>query len=195
MTNFEDLERIWHGQAIGDSPSMPNDVIAQAGRNKREMVLTHVSTIAILSGVTVMIFLYFFLFNSRQFQVFSTAVLLMCLALVFRIGFEVASYWQFKKVDITADFNRYIREITHFYAFRRRIQYFITPLSMLCYTSGLVIFVAKIYAHVSPISGFFTITSGIGLLCFIIWIIVHQTRRETELLNFLMDVEKKLQTE
>jgi hypothetical protein len=185
MEKFEALQDIWNQQTGQNAPVLSDEIIAKATAQTKKMATIHLSTMLIL-GVTLLCLIGFFLkLNLQDISLAFVGILLMILSLCSRIILEFMSLKRFKKVDILSDFDAYTQEITRFYAFRKTVQFFVTPLSILCYCIGFAMILPAFKQTISHDFYLYILISGSLFLMFITWIIIRQVKQELSILDFL----------
>jgi hypothetical protein len=188
MKEFEELQNAWNQQDTKGSLPLADDIIVKANTQTKKMTAFHLSTMMILT-MTVLVLIWFFL--TLDFQEISqplVGILMMILSLSSRIIIEFISLKKFKKVNILSDFNTYTQDITRFYAFRKMLQFRITPLSIACYYIGFVLLIPTFKQTLSNGFYLYVLSSGFLFLIFITWIIIRQVKQELSILDFLKSI-------
>jgi hypothetical protein len=190
MEKFEALQDIWNQQTVQNTPVLSDEIIAKATAQTKKMATIHLSTILIL-GVTLLCLIgFFFKLNLQAIGLPFLGILLMILSLFSRIILEFMSLKRFKKVDILSDFDAYTQEITRFYAFRKSIQFIVTPLSIGCYLIGFLLLLPFFKQGVSNSFFLYILISGSLFFVFITWIIIRQMKQELGILDFLKNTRR-----
>jgi hypothetical protein len=190
MEKFDVLQDIWNQQTVQNTPVLPDDIIAKATVQTKKMATIHLSTMLIL-GVTLLCLIGFSLsLNFQDISLPFVGVLMMILSLFSRIILEFISLKRFKKVDILSDLDSYTMEINRFYAFRKTIQFIITPLSIFCYCIGFALILPAFKQAISLNFYLYILISGSLFLMFITWIIIRQIKQELSILDFLKNTRR-----
>jgi hypothetical protein len=190
MEKFDVLQDIWNQQTVQNTPVLSEEIIAKATVQTKKMATIHLSTMLIL-GVTLLCLIEFSLsLNFQDISLPFLGILLMILSLFSRIILEFISLKRFKKVDILSDFDSYTMEITRFYAFRKTIQFIVTPLSIGCYLIGFLLLLPAFKQTISHGFYLYILISGSLFLIFITWIIIRQVKQELSILDFLKNTRR-----
>jgi hypothetical protein len=185
MEKFEALQDIWNQQTVQNTPVLSEEIIAKATVQTKKMATIHLSTMLILS-VTLLCLIGFFLWlKLRNSSLPYVGILMIILSLFSRIILEFISSKKFKKVNILSDFDSYTKEITRFYAFRKSIQFIVTPLSIFSYLIGFLLLLPFFKQGVSNSFFLYILISGSLFFVFITWIIIRQVKQELGILDFL----------
>jgi hypothetical protein len=185
MEKFEALQDIWNQQKVQNTPILPADIIAKATVQTKKMATIHLSTMLILGVTLLCLFGFFLSLNFQDLSLPFVGISLMILSLFSRIILEFISFKRFKKVDILSDFDSYTQEITRFYAFRKTIQFIVTPLSIGCYLIGFLLLLPAFKQTISHGFYLYILISGSLFLIFITLIIIRQVKQELSILDFL----------
>lgn len=183
MNAFTDLEQAWQQQAVTDSqrPS-PEQLMQRAEQQARQLKAKFRWTMGLLSLTVLILAVYFTTYAGFRFTAFSVGLLLMMGSLLLRIVLEWISARQFRRLDVRADFNAYLQQLTAFYRKRRWLHLVITPLLYAAYTAGFVLLLPVFRQEFS--SGFYVylLVSGFGSLVVLAWVIFKTNRRELSIL-------------
>jgi hypothetical protein len=190
MEKFEALQDIWNQQKVQNTPILPADIIAKATVQTKKMATIHLSTMLILGVTLLCLIVFFFKLNLQAIGLPFLGILLMILSLFSRIILEFMSLKRFKKVDILSDFDSYTQETTRFYAFRKTIQFIVTPLSIGCYLIGFLLLLPAFKQTISHGFYLYILISGSLFLIFITWIIIRQIKQELSILDFLKNTRR-----
>ncbi len=195
MTNFDQLQALWHQQPSPGEPPAAEAILVKAQQSHRQMRATHLGTIVILTVTVLVLAGYFWLYDMTTSSPALLGSGLMMVSLLLRIGVEYGSYCLFRGIKRHADLRTCLEQTRSFLRVRKGIQWGVTPLSLGSYVGGFILLLPYVRAEVS--GGFYgyIILSGLLSLVVISVIIYRQIRRELHLLAQLKESYTILLTE
>lgn len=192
MTSFEQIQDLWSNQPGGNQPGA-DAIIQQARLHTKTIKQKHKGTILILSVTAIVVAVYFTSYFSSTLNQPMAGVLLMLLSLLVRIAAEGISYRRFTGISITAHLQEYTRQAAMFYGFRKKILFLLTPLVLILYTAGFLLLLPAVKENVSHGFYIYILLSGSCFAVFISWLIIRQTKKEIQLLQYLTRVQDDIQ--
>jgi uncharacterized membrane protein (DUF485 family) len=193
MDTFDDIQALW-GKQNEPHPSAdsPEKIMAKADKNKKELRFNHLSTMAILTVTVGVVIWYASVFGNTTYTDVTIGLFLMIASMILRIGFEYFSFRKFNQISPKNTTKACLEATISFQKLRRRIQFFVTPLSLLSYVLGFIMLLPYIKAGVSEGFYWYILGSGVVLLIFFSVIIYRQIKREIHLMNHLEESYTKL---
>lgn len=189
MNAFNELQQAWNQQHTTTPAPSPEALLKKARKHTRLIKLKHLWTMVILGLLVVLLTAYFGYAADFVVSRASAGLLCMISSIVLRVVLEYASYTSFSRIDAGSSFKEYTAQITRFYARRKLIHYFFTPIILLVYILGFILLLPFFKRDLS--AGFYTyvVISGIVVLAFFAWFIFKQVKKEMRLLAFLKAIE------
>lgn len=183
---FEDLKSAWKNQHNIDPPENGSQKIVEKVRfmkNKQR----------ITNGVLAITFLvlvgFFFYISAYRYTQVMLLLLTMIGAVLLRIGIEVYSLSNLKKLDSTVHMGEFFIKLKRYYTQRLKVHYVATPLILIIYSIAFVGLLP--YFKESLSSGFYTYIqiSSVMVLIVLSFFIGLQIRKELRLLRTLKNEE------
>ncbi len=193
MENFEDIQALWGKQnSPNQSVVSPDEIVKNAEKNKKQMRLNHLSTMAILSATAGLVVWFASVYGNIAYTNVTIGLALMIGSMLFRVGAEYFSFLKFQQISLKVTTKECLEATIKFHQLRQKIQYIFTPLSLMCYVVGFILLLPYVKTYVSQ--GFYTyiLCSGVAFLIFISVIIYRQIKRENQLMGNLKTSYEKL---
>jgi uncharacterized membrane protein (DUF485 family) len=193
MDTFDDIQALWGKQnEPQQSADSPAKIMAKADKNKKELRRNHLSTMAILTATAGAVIWYASVFGNTAYTDVTIGLFLMIASMILRVGLEYFSFLKFSQISLQNTTKACLETTISFQKLRRRIQFFITPLSLASYVLGFILLLPYIKAGVSEGFYWYILGSGVVFLVFLSVIIYRQIRREIQLMNHLEESYTKL---
>lgn len=188
MKTFKDIQDIWNEQNEAKPAAGSEELIKKAISHARIIRSKHLWTFGVL-GLTLLIVILFFISVAgyRVTQPF-IGFIMMIMALLTRIIAEYISFIRLTGIDITLSLQNYASKMAGFYKFRRNIQFWLTPLMLLLYSSGFILLLPSFKMTLPGWFYLYILISGAVLLLVLSWYIYRQVKTEMKLLKFLKDI-------
>ncbi len=189
MTSFNEIQDTWNRQPRAIQAPPAAEIISRAESNTRKIKRKHQWTIGLLVVTVLLLGWYFIAYGMQALNQFFWGLSTMILSLILRIFLEYISYRQFQQIDIRSDFNTYAENIRRFYARRKKLNFFYTPLVLLAYTIGFLLLLPAFRQAFSAVFFWYIIISGVSFLILFTWMIRKQAKQEMRLLDFLKAIK------
>lgn len=191
MTNFQILQDLWQQQK-SELKQEPAVIIQKAITEQQAFKFRLKSTMLILL-VTVGILILYFIFYLRLSNItIQLSAALMIGSMLCRVGVEMISHWQLRQIDFTQSLKDYTHQFTRFYAFRIRVNFFFTPLTMMLYCYGFIHLLPSLKTSMTEGWYLYILISGVGFLVgfsvFLFWYV----KREMQILQEMKAVEESM---
>ena len=127
---MDDLASLWKGGKQGSSQTESVDVIiAQAQQRKRSSLMAHYGNIAIMTGVMIMVAVFFLYLYPFRTVLSIAGVYTMIAGLAIRIVIEIFSVMRSTKIQLSDAVATKANEALQFYNFRKKIH---GPVTIVC---------------------------------------------------------------
>lgn len=189
MENFNDIQSLWTKQVDAPPPNDSNTLIKVANQKIKIIKRNHVGTIVILSAkIAVLVYYYLWLFNVT----ISNRIIglqLMIFVLVARVILEIISIIQFYKIDFTADFKNYTKQLMSFYKLRKAIHFILTPIIYISYIVGFTSMLPLFKENF--LTGFYIyiLVSGFGFLILFSYFLLKVIKKDMNNLDVLKQLD------
>lgn len=185
MKDFENLQHLWHNQKDKNHLVQPQSLIDKAEKQSRAIRQKHIGTTVVLATTLAIIIGYFIWVGFYGLNLFSLGIATMASMLFIRIALELSSMKKLTNIKPYQDFSRYSSALIHFYQWRKKIHYIITPIIYISYFIGFLMLLPTFKQYLS--SGFYTyvIVSGIVVFFGLGFFIAKQIKQEVAMLEHL----------
>ncbi|WP_395077706.1 hypothetical protein [Flavobacterium sp.] len=189
MEKFEELQSIWDKQSDATPKFDSKAITIEANRNIKIIKIKHFWTIGILSVIVfILVYYYFWIFNDAIADRI-IGLQLMIFVLIGRVILEIISIFQFKKIDFTATFKNYTKQLVSFYKFRKVTHFVLTPIIYLSYCFGFISLLPLFKESLSNGFYLYVLISGIGFLVFFSYFLIKGIRQDMNNLEFLKKID------
>jgi hypothetical protein len=193
MDEINDLINRWKEAKSGNPErSSVATLIAAANRKKKSSLNFHYGNIAVLSGVVVMLVLFFiYLFPFRE-TLSKTALAFMIGSVVIRIALEIASAMRARQINLTDSALQATTATIRFREFRKTIHGSVTVSLVGIYIIGLFMLTPEFLLHTGRWIYLFDLFFLISAV-FLIWRIRKSILKEMSELEEIIALKKELE--
>ena len=189
MEKFNNIRSLWTKQVDASPPNDSNTLIKVANQKIKIIKRNHVGTIVILSAtIAVLVYYYLWLFNAA----ISNRIIglqLMIFVLVARVILEIISIIQFYKIDFTADFKNYTKQLMLFYKLRKAIHFILTPIIYIGYIVGFASMLPLFKENFSTGFYIYILVSGFGFLILFSYFLLKVIKKDMKNLDVLKQLD------
>lgn len=189
MKTFENLQDIWNAQSISNNKKTTAELILIAEEHSKKIKLNHIGTLVII-GITILILIAYFLWiESHSFSLFKLGLELMIASMMIRIMIEGISIRKFNLIKTELPLIEYSKKATHFYDWRKKIHFVVTPIIYLVYTLGFSMMIPTLRVEFSTLFFIYLLVSGYGFLIAFAFFLRKKMKNEMEILEFLKNIQ------
>jgi hypothetical protein len=189
MEKFNDIQSLWTKQVDASPPNDSNTLIKVANQKIKIIKRNHAGTIVILSAtIAVLVYYYLWLFNVA----ISNRIIglqLMIFVLFARVILEIISIIQFYKIDFTADFKNYTKQLMSFYKLRKAIHFILTPIIYISYIVGFASMLPLFKENFSTGFYIYILVSGFGFLILFSYFLLKVIKKDMKNLDVLKQLD------
>jgi len=191
---MDDLTSLWKGGKPGAvSQDSVNSIINQANERKRSSLFAHYGNIAILTGVLLMVAVFFLYLYPFGTMLSKAGVFTMIGGLAIRIVIEVFSVMRSQRILISDPVARNADEALAFYNFRRKVH---GPVTLTCV--GLYILgwfmLSPEYSRFMPLPGLVAMDLGFVVMAAVLIVVIRKGLKK-EIADLYKIVELRRQLE
>lgn len=191
---MDDLKAIWKtakGQTKQSDVSAAS-LIQQAESKKRQALLAHYSTIAILTLLVIMLGCCVYFFFPFQDLLSRAGVVLMIGGVTIRVGIEIYSISKSNKVNVSDTTARAVEDTVAFHQFRKKIHGPVTLIIVLLYIIGFYMLSPEFSRYISfSMLAIFDAGFLVGAVV-LAWAIRKGMMKELEDLGDIIEIQKQL---
>ncbi|WP_340064851.1 hypothetical protein [Ascidiimonas aurantiaca] len=181
--NFKEIQKLWNQQET--NPVAPVELM-EKGRDAQKKIKNQHKYTMIIMAVTAGILISFFIsIAAWHYEGFTAKLFLMVFVLLLRWLLEKYSFRRWHHIKPILSAEMYMKKITAFYRWRRKLHIVYTPILIMIYTIGFVLLLPYFEAGLSRGFYLYVVWSGVVSIAVICVIIFWQTRKELRLLRFL----------
>ena len=181
--NFEEIQKLWHQQ---ENNSVAPSVLMEKGREAQQKIKNeHRYTMIIMIISAGVLISFFIAITAWHYEGFTAKLFLMVFVLLLRWLLERYSFRKWQHIKPTLSAEVYMKKITSFYRWRKKLHIVYTPILIVIYTIGFLLLLPYFEESLSRGFYLYVIWSGAVSIAVICIIIFRQVRRELRLLRFL----------
>jgi hypothetical protein len=191
---MDDLASLWKGSKEKFSHKESVDVIiSQAQQKKRSSLTAHYGNIAIMSGVMIMVAVFFLYLYPFGTVLSKLGVYTMIAGLAIRIIIEVFSIQRSGKVQLTDPVARKADEALQFYNFRRKVHGPVTIVCVGMYVIGWFMLSPE-YARYMPMWLLVMMDVGFVVMAVVLIVVIRRgLMKEIEDLYKIVELRRQLE--
>jgi len=189
MKTFENLQDIWNAQSISNNKKTTGELITIAEKHAKKIKSNHMGTLLIIGFTTLILIAYFLWIGSHSFSLFTLGLGLMIASMLIRIMIEGISIRKFNLIKTELPLLEYSKKATHFYDWRKKIHFVVTPIIYLVYTLGFSMMIPTLREEFSTPFFIYLLVSGYGFLFGFAFFLRKKLKNEMEILEFLKNIQ------
>ncbi len=192
---LSDLKKVWQqAQLHQPAPRVSSEtLITQARLKKKTVYAEHFGNLAVLGGTVLLLIVYFYFIYSLQDTASIWGINFMIVGLLVRIGIEVLSFMQSRKIQVDRPTTDSLLSLMAFHRLRKRIHGPITLVIVAMYVVGLYAVTPEAGRHISATAFMWMHISIPAIAIFLVMVGRKGIRNEMRALKKLVEIQQRLQ--
>lgn len=185
MTDFKNLQTLWHQQEDPKLAAKASDIIQKADAQLKKIKQTQRWTSIILVITLIVLLIYFGWVLNHGINALILGLSLMVGMLFLRVSLEVLSIYKLRSIKPIHTMDTYAGKLKSYYQWRKYIHFLLTPIIYISYTVGFALLLPTFKMHFSRGFYLYCLVSGFVFLILMAVVIIRSIRKELLQISYL----------
>ena len=192
---LNDITELWKKGKTSQVPGLsPDQLIAQANEKMRSSLMAHYGNIAIMGGMAILIYVFYFVLYPMATTLSQAGNFLMIGALLVRVAIEIVSLSRSRNVRVSKSTVKAAEESRKFYEFRRRMHGTTTIILVGVYILGWFMLTPE-YARYMSLTWLVIMDGGFVVIAIVLITVIRKgLQAEIADLKHVADLQRQLES-